>query len=164
MANPELRAHLRIRSEGFAIVTFPDGSKMELRVRDISLGGAYLVRMSGQEGPPPEIGLEVQAYLFHQGHAAAAVTVEATILRAEASGDGFVIRFAVTASPKTSPELLAQIEREAKKQGVAPAMLHLGPSALLSIGGVLGRLSVLAGVGMVVAGVQILFEWLDVVL
>ena len=164
MSSSELRAHLRIRSEGLAIVTFPDGRRLEATVRDISLGGAYLMRREGSvPGFLPVQGTEVEVYLYHLNHAADAVTLGAQVLRVEASGVGFALRFAPVASRPAS-QLASMVAREAEEQGIRPARLHIRGARSAAIRRGLGWAARIAAVAMVGGGVQVLFQWLDAVM
>ena len=162
MARAELRAHLRIPSDGFAIVTLPDGARVEARVRDISLGGAYLLAEPGAPDIPVDAVVEV--YLFHQGHAAEAVTVQATILRAETAGQGFVVRFAPPSTAEASEELVAKVAREAEQQGLKAADLYIRPRPFASTAWLMKAVGRAAVLGGAVGGMRLLLDWLDVIL
>ncbi len=163
MATPELRAHLRIRSEGRAIVILPDDRRISARVRDISLGGAYLMVDASDRGAPPPEGVEVEVYLHHVGHAANAVTVQGTILRVAPAGDGFVVRFTPAAS-EPAAALHEAVVAEAERQGIAPARLHLRRARSSAITRVLAGVTKVAALLFAYAGVRVLFGWLDAVL
>jgi hypothetical protein len=164
MASIELRVHLRIQAEGRAIVILPDGRRVETLVRDISLGGAYLLRDESRgRVVQVESGAEVEVYLYHIGHAANAVTVQGTILRVAPDDEGFVVRFAADAALPEAPLHKAIVE-EAEKRGIAPARLHVRGARLSAAGRILRAVVKIAAVLLAYGGVRVLWGWLDAVL
>jgi len=164
MATAELRAHLRIRAEGLAIITLSDETRIEASVRDISLGGAYLVSGSHSWARPPRSGETVELYLHHLGHAAHAVTVSASVVRVEAGGGGFAVRFVESSEEGMDDPLLDVVVAVAQERGIAPVKLHLKGSRTASARHLLGLVGKLAAVLVPLAGLWLLWSWLDTVL
>ncbi len=97
MATRELRQHLRIQSESKAVLILDDGSRIKCLVRDVSLGGAYLMQaLEYGAAIPLDGGQRVQVWLFHPGRAHEGPTVDAVIVRAEPGGPGVALRFELT--------------------------------------------------------------------
>lgn len=117
MVAAELRSHLRIQTESRALLYLPDGSRIRCIVRDISMGGAYVVR-STEYGPPAPVAAdtELRMYLFHPG-SGDGFNLDATVVRAEAGdGGGLALRFAIY--EETRAPLVHHLHREADRAGV----------------------------------------------
>ena len=122
MAVQELRQHLRIRTEGRAIIQLADGARVRCTLHDLSLGGAYMVR-STEFGPPAEVavGEVVQVTMFDTHHGAS-YQVEAEVVRVEPlGGAGVAIRWRHR-EDRVQP-LQSHMEWEAKKKHVPPDAL-----------------------------------------
>lgn len=126
MPSQELRAHLRIQSESRAIIVLPDGSRIKCEVRDISLGGAYLLR-STEFGSPAVLaaGDQVRVWVFHPGRAHEGPTVDAEIVRVEPNGGaGIALRFALDmANNEEADALVEHVIWEAEAQKIERARL-----------------------------------------
>ncbi len=126
MPTRELRAHLRVQSESRAILVLPDGSRVRCEVRDISLGGAYLVRTTDYGSPAVvNAGDTVRVWVFHPGRAHEGPTVDAIVVRVETDGGaGIALRFDL--SMKDDEEADALVEHviwEAEAQKIERARL-----------------------------------------
>jgi hypothetical protein len=122
MPAQELRAHVRLQTESRALMYLPDGSRVRCQVRDISMGGAYLLRTT-EYGEPAAIedGAEVRLYLFHPG-SGDGFNIEATVVRAEKNGGGGVaLRFSVYED--TRVPFVNHMHRQADKAGVKRSVM-----------------------------------------
>lgn len=116
MAVRELRQHLRVQSDSKAVLILPDGSRIKCLVRDVSLGGAYLMQAS-EYGPPERLhaGQEVQVWLFHPGRAHEGPTVDAVVVRGEDGGPGVALRFVLK---DDAEELVEHVQFEAQARNI----------------------------------------------
>jgi hypothetical protein len=116
MATRELRQHLRVQSESRAVLILADGSRIKCQVRDVSLGGAYLMQCADYGAPVAlQAGDVVQVWLFHPGRAHEGPTVDACIVRAEDGGPGIALRFTATDNVE---ELVEHVAFEAQAQKI----------------------------------------------
>ena len=117
MVAQELRAHLRLQTESRALLYLPDGSRVRCIVRDISMGGAYLVRTTEYGAPAPvEPDSDVRIYLFHPG-SGDGFNIDASVVRVErGGGGGLALRFSVYED--TRVPLVRHLHREADRAGV----------------------------------------------
>lgn len=123
MAVQELRQHLRIQSESKAVVILDDGSRIKCVVRDVSLGGAYLMQVAEYGAPEVlEAGQRIQVWLFHPGRAHEGPTVDAVVVRAEEGGPGLALRFELK---ENAEELVEHVAFEAQAQGVKRGQLGM---------------------------------------
>ena len=122
MGNQELRQHLRVRTEGKAIIQLADGARVRCTVHDMSLGGAYLIR-STEFGPVAELmaGESITVTMYDTQHGTS-YEMDAFVVRAEANGGaGVAIKFAL--SEETVQPFENHIEWEARKQHVPRSAL-----------------------------------------
>ncbi len=122
MAVQELRAHLRIKAEGRAILQLDDGSRVRCTLYDMSLGGAYMIR-STEFGPPAKltVGEIVQVTMFDPHHGGSYV-LEAEVVRVEAlDGPGVAVRWRHKEDHVEAFE--SHIQWEAKAQHVPKSAL-----------------------------------------
>ncbi len=122
MAYQELRQHLRIRTQGKAIVQLADGSRVRCEVNDMSLGGAYLLR-STEFGPPADLvaGESVTVTMFDTHHGNS-YELFATVVRVEPNGGpGLALKWDL--DDKSVQKFADHIAHEAIKQQVAPEAL-----------------------------------------
>jgi hypothetical protein len=113
----ELRQHLRVRSESRAVLFLAEGAQVRCEVRDLSLGGAYLVR-STQFGPadPLPPGLELGLWIFHPGRGDG-FRVRAAVVREEGGGaPGLAVRFLLEA--EQAPAVIEHVGWEADREKV----------------------------------------------
>lgn len=168
MVAQELRAHLRLQSESRALLYLEDGSRVRCKVRDISMGGAYLVRTTEYGAPAPlEGGQTVRVYLFHPG-SGDGFNIDAEVVRVEKGGGGGVaLRFAVY--EETRGPLVSHLHREADRAGVKRSAMGVPiikinsrEFDLRSI--LLRRGSIAAGLIFGLWGLRIARDWLSAVL
>ncbi len=169
MPAQELRAHVRLQTESRALMYLADGSRVRCRVRDISMGGVYLLR-TAEYGEPAAVkdGAEVRLYLFHPG-SGDGFNIDATVVRAERNGGGGVaLRFSVYED--TRMPLVTHMHREADRAGVKRSVmgvptirvkggLRQDPKAIL-----LRRGAMAAAVLFGLWGLRIARDWLAAVL
>jgi c-di-GMP-binding flagellar brake protein YcgR len=124
MAVAELRQHVRVRSESRVILTLPDGCRVRGTVRDLSLGGAYVVQ-SLEYGPavPLEAGTPLELFLYHP-HQQHAITLDAVVVRVEpGGGPGMALRFLVR--EEVAEPLVEHVCREAERNNVPKRSLSV---------------------------------------
>jgi len=169
MSAQDLRAHLRLRVESRALLHLRDGSRIRCIVRDISMGGAYVVR-SSEHGPPATVtaGESVRVYVFHPG-SGDGFTLDAEVVRAEPGGGGGVaLRFQIYED--TSRPLVEHVHRIADHAGVARGALGVPIIRTRESGRydprrlILRRAAIAAGVALGIWGLRIALSWLDAVL
>jgi hypothetical protein len=116
MATRELRKHLRIQSESRAVLIFEDGSRVKCMVRDLSLGGAYVMQCEDYGSAEPlKSGESIQIWIFHPGRAHEGPTLDAVVVRAETDGPGVAIRFVLD---DDADELVKHVAFEAQQQKI----------------------------------------------
>ncbi len=169
MPAQELRAHVRLQTESRALVHLPDGSRIRCQVRDISMGGSYLLRTTEYGEPAPvEEGCEVRVYLFHPG-SGDGFYIDATVVRAEkGGGNGLALRFSVY--EETRKPFVKHMHREADRAGVkrsvmgVPTVRPRGRSSYDVRAMLIRRGSIAAAVLFGVWGLRIAGDWLSSVL
>lgn len=116
MAVSELRQHLRVQSDSRAVLILEDGSRIKCMVRDVSLGGAYLMQAI-EYGKPTTLqaGQSVQVWLFHPGRAHEGPTVDAIVVRSKEGDPGVALRFVLK---ENAEELVKHVEFEAEVQNI----------------------------------------------
>ena len=132
MTSRELRQHLRVRSESRAVLFMADGTQVRCEVRDLSLGGAYLVRSREFADPAPlQSGEELGLWIFHPGHGDG-FRVRAEVIRVEANGGtGAATRFLLES--EQAEAVVAHVQWEADREQVPrgklgiPVLRYPGP-------------------------------------
>lgn len=169
MAAQELRAHVRLQTESRALLYLPDGSRIRCQVRDISMGGAYLLR-TAEYGEPAAIedGSEVRVYLFHPG-SGDGFNIDATVVRAEKNGGGGVaLRFSIYEETRTP--FVNHMHREADRAGVkrsavgAPTIRARDSNRYTLRAMLIRRGSIAAAIIFGIWGLRIARDWLSAVL
>lgn len=137
----DLRAHLRVPSRSLGVLALPSAQWTRCEIRDISLGGCYLMRSTefgppavlrppqaeeryllgparkGAGGPAPTVSL----WLFHPGRADG-FFVDCEVVREETGGrSGVALRFVVGA--EIAPQIVDHVGRDADAHSVPRAAL-----------------------------------------
>lgn len=164
----ELRQHIRFRTEGRAQLRLEGGVCIPCSIRDISMGGAYLIR-EGEPSRPVQIEPGARARIrVHDPESGSRYTLSADIVRVEPDGGrGIAVRFRIT--EENVDPVVDYVSAAAERVGLAPDALRMptirvgrrrwGPTRRVADAVV--RVSVLASLaGFGVVGMT----WLDSVL
>jgi len=93
----ELRRSVRFRLDGEAQLRFEGGVSIPCRIRDISMGGAYLIRLAA---PSRDVVIEAGTRVrirVQEPQSGARYTLNADVIRTEADGGpGLAVRFRLT--------------------------------------------------------------------
>jgi len=119
----ELRKHVRFRPSGTAQLRVDGGVNISCSIRDLSMGGAYLVREGAPSRPVHiEKGTRVRLRV-QEPQGGARYTLSAEVVRVEPNdGPGLAVRFVLTES--TLDPLVDYVRAAGQNIGAPPEALH----------------------------------------